>query len=112
MKNLVHKVRNHDLQLLKVRIRRLFTLTHKMLQNAWTEASKFLVQPVIPTLKSTGVGLIHKRILEFSFVITQIELSIMNRFRDINVSILIPIIRIFCTYILTNVKDWPISSFN
>jgi hypothetical protein len=39
VKNLVHKVRNHDLQQLKARIRKAeFTVTHNKLQNAWTEA--------------------------------------------------------------------------
>lgn len=52
-KNLVRKVRNHDLQQLKARIRKaVFTVTHNMLQNTWREASiiwKLIVQPVVPT---------------------------------------------------------------
>lgn len=58
VKNLVHKVRNHDIQQLKARIRKaVFTVTHNMLQNAWTEASiiwKLIVQPVVPTLNLLG----------------------------------------------------------
>jgi len=56
--NLVHKVRNHDLQQLKARIRKaVFTVTHNMLQNAWTEASiiwKLIVQLVVSTLNLQG----------------------------------------------------------
>ena len=58
VKNLVHKVRNHDLQQLKARIRKAeFTVTHNKLQNAWTEARinwKLIVQPVVPTLNLLG----------------------------------------------------------
>jgi hypothetical protein len=40
VKNIVHKVRNHDLQQLKAGIRKaVFTVTHNVLRNAWTEAS-------------------------------------------------------------------------
>lgn len=58
VKNLVHKVRNHDLQKLQARIRKaVFTVTHNMLQNSWAEASiiwKLIVQPVVPTLNPLG----------------------------------------------------------
>ena len=58
VKNLVHKVRNHDLQQLKARIRKaVFTATHNTLQNAWREDSiiwKLIVQPVVPTLNLLG----------------------------------------------------------
>jgi hypothetical protein len=102
---------------LKARKRKaVFTITHNMLQNAWTEAIiiwKLLVLPVVPTLKSTRLGWAIQ-ILEFSFVhvVIQIELGIMSRFRGINISILMLIIRILRTYIPTNVKDWPIASYN